>query len=712
MIGKETPVTKIDPRDTSRYKHTRIGVWDLYEERRTGYWPYIPGSSIRETCGQIVESMPHIVQMLRDVLSIKRSWLRLSAFFLVEILSSFIPAISLWYFGQLLRLVGTAMETHTVNTTILIHVAVAHLTCKVTTRLLYHARSHIAVLMNISIKQFYAERVLHEAARLDLPTYEDLDIQRQFASVLSSSGSSIAWNAIDASISFATTVISVVFQLSVLFTVLREQQDGFLLMIIGSSQPIFQWYSTRKAIFRPSVWGASTTNKDYIRMQGLKDLCDYLSHRKELVAGNLDEYITKQYHDSAQSIGGDAGSLLELLTLHSMKKRWSFVSILHEIMRELPQIILILRVIQKPMTVPLALASLFLIEHTSRSLIFNNFSPYRHHSLAEHLANVRALYEIKKVENKVIDGREPFPENKQSLRSGISVEFRNVSFQYPGAEKYALRDVSFKIGAGQLCVIVGTNGSGKSTILKLVSRIYDPIEGTILIDNRDIKTLKLADLRDAMSILFQDYTHFPLSIHENIALGNPKLADDIDKVREAARLASAEEFIDDLPGRFNTYITRSDEDHIREPLLCGGCPIDSSTHSTGGNHVTISGLSGGQMQRLAVSRTFMRSLVSGSDSSVGMMLFDEPSASLDPRAEHDLFDTLRRWRGEKTLIFSTHRFGNLTRHADLILYIDESIQEEGTHDELLKKGGSYATNWNLQARDYIQRPGISNADIK
>lgn len=250
-------------------------------------------------------------------------------------------------------------------------------------------------------------------------------------------------------------------------------------------------------------------------------------------------------------------------------------------------------------------------------------------------------------------------------------------------------------------VIVGTNGSGKSTILKLVSRIYDPIEGTILIDNRDIKTLKLADLRDAMSILFQDYTHFPLSIHENIALGNPVLANDSDKVREAARLASAEEFIDDLPGRFNTYIKRSEDDHAREPITYGDSIDSSFTHGTGGHHDTISGLSGGQMQRLAVSRTFMRSFVSGSDSSVGMMLFDEPSASLDPKAEHDLFETLREWRGEKTLIFSTHRFGNLTRHADLILYLDESVQEEGTHDELMMKGGYYATNWDLQARPYI-----------
>ncbi|KAG2743753.1 P-loop containing nucleoside triphosphate hydrolase protein [Suillus brevipes Sb2] len=683
---------RIDPRDTRRFKHTRIGVWDFYEERRTEY--YIPGSSIRERWGQITESMPYVVQMLRDVLSIRRSWLFLSVFFIVEVLISLIPAISLWYSGQLLRLVETAMETRTVNTTLLIHVVLGHLECKVTTRLLESIRSIVIIPMNIFIKQFYAEHLLHEAARLDLPTYEDSDIQRHFSSALSPSGSGIAWKAIETSTIFATSVISVIFQLSVLFTVLREQQDGFLLMILGSSQTIFQWYSTRESMVKPLVWGAKTTNKDYIRMRGLKGLCDYVLHRKELVAGNLGEYITEQYHESARSVGNDAGSFSELHRLHFKKKNLGFISILYEIMQELPQIILILLIIQKPTTAPLTLAlALFLVERTSRSLFFDNFSPYEHGNLATRLADVRKLYDIKNVQNKVVDGKDAFPENKQSLRSGISVEFRHVSFRYPGAEKYALRDVSFKIGAGQLCVIVGTNGSGKSTILKLVSRIYDPIEGTILIDDRDIRTLKLADLRDAMSILFQDYTHFPLSIHENIALGNPVLANDSEKVhekvREAARLASAEEFIDDLPGGFNTYFKRSEDARDMEPMTYGEFVESSFTLGTGGHHDTISGLSGGQMQRLAVSRTFMRSFVSGSETSVGMMLFDEPSASLDPKAEHDLFETLREWRGEKTLIFSTHR------------YLDESVQEEGTHDELMKKGGYYATNWNLQARPYI-----------
>jgi len=102
------------------------------------------------------------------------------------------------------------------------------------------------------------------------------------------------------------------------------------------------------------------------------------------------------------------------------------------------------------------------------------------------------------------------------------------------------------------------------------------------------------------------------------------------------------------------------------------------------------------------SRTFMRSLVSETESSAGMMLFDEPSASLDPTAEHDLFERLRKLRGNKTMVFSTHRFGNLTQYADLILYIDETVQEKGTHDELMKKGGEYARIWNLQAKSFIQ----------
>lgn len=253
------------------------------------------------------------------------------------------------------------------------------------------------------------------------------------------------------------------------------------------------------------------------------------------------------------------------------------------------------------------------------------------------------------------------------------------------------------------------NGSGKSTILKLISRIYDPMEGTILIDDRDIKTFRLADLRAAMSILFQDYTQFPLSMRDNIGLGNPALAHDDAKVREAARLGGAEDFVDELPEGFDTYLNRPVNNYYgglpEGTTKLFGLPVDFSDwrHVDGVYYSGSLGdqVSRGQVQRLAISRTFMRSLVSETESSAGMLLFDEPSASLDPTAEYDLFERLRKLRGNKTMIFSTHRFGNLTQHADLILYIDETVQEEGTHDELMKKGGEYSRIWNLQAKPFI-----------
>jgi ABC-type multidrug transport system fused ATPase/permease subunit len=696
-----TGAGKVDPQDARRIKHSRIGVWDLYEERQTNSnLLRIPGSSIVETFAQMIQNTPYVMRMLKDVLSIRRVQMLLPIFLIMEVSNSFIPAVSLWYSGQLLRLVSIAMERHTLDPTVLTHAAVGHLACKVVSRLLQYTRYFVVFPVDMSIKQLYAGHMFHSTARLDLPTMEDPAVQKQLYSAMPTWRHSVAFETIEVLTSSVTIFISVLSQLLVLFTVLHQQQDGLLLVILGCSRFVVLWY-TKPSMSSSSAWIATTSDQDYMRMQGLERLINDDFHRKELVAGNLSEYITAQFRKSAQRVGDNTAHFREM---HSIKKRLSVVSILCELMHELPQMIFTLGVVQKPMTFLLSLASFILVEHTSRSFISSQFSSLEEFSLARQFANIRNLYEIENVENKVVDGIESFPENQQTLRSGVSVEFRNVSFQYPGAERCALRNVSFKIGAGQLGVIVGTNGSGKSTILKLVSRIYDPTEGTILIDDRDIKTLRLADLRAAMSILFQDYTHFSLSIHENIGLGNPALAHDNDKIREAAHLGGAEDFIDELPDGFNTYVRRPVNDSYPDfPTTPSGQPIDFSlVRSVGGIRFPENlSLSGGQMQRLAVSRTFMRSLATETESSAGMLLFDEPSASLDPTAEYNLFERLRKLRGNKTMIFSTHRFGNLTRHADLILYMDETVQEQGTHDELMRQGGEYARIWNLQAKPFL-----------
>ncbi|KAG1881161.1 P-loop containing nucleoside triphosphate hydrolase protein [Suillus subluteus] len=682
---------EVDYQDARRFKHTRLGVWDLYEERQSGL-PRIPASSISKTYAQIIQNVPLLIRMLKDVFSIRRCPMLLSAYLVVEVLVSLIPAVSLWYSGQLLRLVESAMDTRTVDTTVLVHFAVAHLICTVAMRFLRYSKTCIIPPLSLYIKKFYHERTFHSTAHLDVPTFQTIRCSRTLHNssfALGHWSTPVAWKIIEGSTDIAMMLIRLLSQLLVLITVMWEQQDGPLLVVLGFFHHVSPWYSTGQAVVRSSdlVWAATTTNDDFIRIHGLSNLVERDNHRQEFVAGNLGEFVSAQFREAAQRVGHDAVNFLDLKRFRSFKDCLSIPFIFQEAMHMLPQIVFTFRVLTNPMATPISLASLILIKQTFHTFSDSRFLSYDMLSyLMNCLSEICNLYEIEVTRNEVVNGTEPFPENQQSLTSGISVEFRNVSFQYRGADRCALRDVSFKIGAGQLCVVVGVNGSGKSTILKLISRIYDPTEGTILIDDRDIKTFRLADLRAAMSILFQDYSQFPLSMRENIGLGNPALAHDDDKVREAARLGGAEDFVDELPDGFDTYLDRQVDDYD------WNYPIGYRTELQ---------ISRGQVQRLAISRTFMRSLVSETESSAGMLLFDEPSASLDPMAEHDLFERLRKLRGNKTMIFSTHRFGNLTQHADLILYIDETVQEAGTHDELMKKGGEYSRIWNLQAKPFI-----------
>uniref|UniRef100_A0A0W0G9X5 Putative P-loop containing nucleoside triphosphate hydrolase protein n=1 Tax=Moniliophthora roreri TaxID=221103 RepID=A0A0W0G9X5_MONRR len=665
-----------NPEDEKNVKHTKIGVWDLYEEKQPELErvPLLKRLNVEHYL-EMYNTLPFVWRMMKDIGSMRSCWFYMGAFLLVELVSSLIPALSLWYSGQLLQIVQTAVDQRTVDKKLLLHVAVGRF--------------------------FYSVRIFRTIARLDVPTFDDAGIQRQFEQVFAGdSRSSVAWEVIRMAINISTTTIQLLSQLSVLATVLKGQRDGTLLALLCFSRSLFDWVQYQPKM--PLVWAATTRNEDYLKMEGLKKTVSTNLHRQEMVV-TTDDF--KDYSKCSELLGEDAAGFWPLYNVFSTRFQWS--TLIKQPFKELPQIVFTLRAVQYPSSIPLSLASLNLITQTATTFshtLFNLFSQTG--SVADSFATIRQLYEIMEVPNRIADGDIPFPENTRSLQYGIAVEFRNVSFRYPECEEYALRNVSFKIEQGQLCVIVGRNGSGKSTILKLIARLYDPEEGQILIDGRDIKALKLADLRRAMAVLFQDYTHFPLSIKDNIGLGDPAHAEDEDRIEQAAVLGGAAEFIEKLPDQYDTYLKRPVGD-VYSTLSEGtktifGRPVNyqgiRGIGNMKGNETTS--LSGGQMQRIALSRTFMRTL--DDEQKVGLLLFDEPSASLDPTAEHDLFERLRRLRGQKTMIFSTHRFGNLTRHADLILYMNDSlIIEEGTHADLIKADGEYARLWNLQAQAFL-----------
>ncbi|EJU02174.1 P-loop containing nucleoside triphosphate hydrolase protein [Dacryopinax primogenitus] len=290
-------------------------------------------------------------------------------------------------------------------------------------------------------------------------------------------------------------------------------------------------------------------------------------------------------------------------------------------------------------------------------------------SLEQHFDCIRILYSCTDIQNQVPDGDEEisdFPGDP----AGLSLQFKNVTFKYPQSSKLALEGVSFTIEPGQLCVVVGRNGSGKSSIVKLISRLYDCTGGMILVENHPVQQFRLTAYRRLVSTLPQEFTFFPLTVAENIGLGDPEHAEDHDRILKAAESGGAIEFIErDLADGFRTRLKGPSAFHIHS----GDDRFSQWANKEVQKHRATS-LSGGQWQKLALSRTFMRS------------------------SDVYLFQRLRDLRGKKTMLFVTHRFGHLTRTADKIIVMEAGqVLEQGTHSDLLAKEGLYARMYNSQA---------------
>jgi ATP-binding cassette subfamily B protein len=247
------------------------------------------------------------------------------------------------------------------------------------------------------------------------------------------------------------------------------------------------------------------------------------------------------------------------------------------------------------------------------------------------------------------------------------VRFENVSFTYPGATERAVRDVSFHLRPGQSLALVGENGSGKTTIIKLLARLYTPNAGRILLEGKDLAEWEVSRLRQRIGVIFQDFARYQLKVGENIGAGDVAHFDDYQRWREAADLATATPFVDEFPAGFETQLGKWFKDG-RE-------------------------LSGGQWQKIALARAFMRE-------KADILVLDEPTAAMDARAEAEIFEQFRELARGRIVILISHRFSTV-RRADQILVIQHGeILERGSHDELMAQNGHYAQLFLLQARGY------------
>jgi ATP-binding cassette subfamily B protein len=255
----------------------------------------------------------------------------------------------------------------------------------------------------------------------------------------------------------------------------------------------------------------------------------------------------------------------------------------------------------------------------------------------------------------------PFP---SPIREGF--RFEDVGFAYPGAGKWAVRHLSFELRAGEVLALVGENGAGKTTLVKLLARLYDPDEGRILLDGHDLREHDLASLRANMGVIFQDFVRYHLTAADNIAVGRIESREDRARIEAAARSSLADEVIRGLPAGYDQVIGK---------LFKSG--VD---------------LSGGEWQKIAIARAYMR------DAQV--LILDEPTASLDARAEFEVFRRFKELSHGKTAVLISHRFSSV-RMADRILVLADGHAEAlGTHEELLAQGGRYAELFELQAAGY------------
>jgi ATP-binding cassette subfamily B protein len=267
------------------------------------------------------------------------------------------------------------------------------------------------------------------------------------------------------------------------------------------------------------------------------------------------------------------------------------------------------------------------------------------------------------------------PKNPVPVPSPIEQEirFENVTFTYPGTASPALSNANLTLHKGEVIALVGDNGAGKSTFIKLLCRLYEPVQGKITVDGLDLKKTDPEDWRRRITVLFQDYVRYHLSARENIWMGDVSLPSDTSRVEDAARQAAADTVIRKLPGTYSSLLGK---------LFSGGQELST-----------------GEWQKVALARAFFRD--------AEIVILDEPASSLDALAEAEIFCKFRELVRGRTAILISHRFSTVLLADHIYVFDRGAIIEHGTHAELMAQSGHYAEMFRAQAGPYREKsPGV------
>jgi ATP-binding cassette subfamily B protein len=291
-------------------------------------------------------------------------------------------------------------------------------------------------------------------------------------------------------------------------------------------------------------------------------------------------------------------------------------------------------------------------------LLFGSFAV-----IAEHALFLTDLVEFFAAKPRIQSIQDSLPAPRP-IRQGF--EFRKVSFAYRGSRRLVLDNIDLRIGAGERIALVGENGQGKTTLVKLLTRLYEPTSGQILLDGVDLRDYDVEDLRREIGVIFQDFMRYDLTVRENITMGGLEVASDADRLGYAVRKSGAHELIERLPHGLDQMLGRRFEDGVD--------------------------LSGGEWQKFALARMYMRD--------AGVLILDEPAAALDPIAEYEVFKRFAELTEGKIALLISHRFSTVRMADRIIVLHNGTLHEEGTHQQLMARKGRYAGMFELQASSY------------
>ena len=488
--------------------------------------------------------------------------------------------------------------------------------------------------------------LMRHAATLDLYHFEDAEFydKMERARRQTTSRSTLMSQLLA---QFQSTVTLVVLGVSV-----AAFNPWLILLLVVAVIPSFiqENYFNQQVYGLTRSWTPERRELDYLRYLGASDIT-----AKEVKIFGLADFITERFRELSMKY------YYANRTLSIKRAGWgAFFSAVSSLTYYGAYVLIIFQTINGVIT----LGSLTFLSGAFRRMqsglqtILSRFS-----TIGENALYLQDLFDFFGIRPAIADqeGALPFP---KVIRIGW--EFQQVSFAYPNSDKPAIRNLSFKLPVGQKVALVGENGAGKTTLVKLLARLYEPSEGRILLDGRDLRDYELSGLRDNVGVIFQDFFRYQLTARENIAVGRIEELTNQGRIADSADKSLAGEVIGGLEGGYDQLLGRR---------FAGA--VD---------------LSGGQWQKIALARAYMRD--------AQLLILDEPTSALDARAEYEVFQRFTALIEGKTAVLISHRFSTV-RMADHILFLEYGgLVEEGSHEELIALGGRYAELFELQAAGY------------